>query len=63
MSGGKSSVSVIPRIFLIFGNMSLDDSKDLDSYKKSVFAIPKLFKNLIKSEASPHSVRYHLYSL
>ena len=32
--GWKLSLSIILRIFLIFGNLSLDDSYKLDSYKK-----------------------------
>ena len=34
---GKSSLGVILRKFLIFGNLSLDDSYKLNSYKKSVY--------------------------
>ena len=33
---GKSILGVILRNFLIFGNLNLDDSNELDSYLKSV---------------------------
>ena len=36
MGEGKSSLGVILWKFLIFGNLSLDDSYKLDSYKKKV---------------------------
>ena len=36
LSDGKLSLSVFLRMFLIFGNLSLDDSYKLDPYKKKM---------------------------
>ena len=41
--GWKLSLSMILRIFLIFGDLSLDDSYKLNSYKKSVYYTHRVF--------------------
>ena len=41
--GWKLSLSIILRIFLIFGDLSLDDSYKLNSYKKSVYYTHRVF--------------------
>ena len=43
MGEGKSSLGVILRKFLIFGNLSLDDSDKLDSYKKKVCIVDSIY--------------------
>ena len=40
LGDGKSSLSVIHRIFFIFGNLSIDGSNKLDSYKEKVCKSP-----------------------